>query len=248
MKLAKTHDDCKSNKPQLTVVMIHGIASDSNTYNEALEYLEGIDELRNVRFVTFDLLGAGQSPKDDTLDYNYDDQLGALGESIRALEVNTPLVLVGHSLGTLITARYASKHPDKVDQLILIAPPIYTDEDLTRPEFKIGMEAFKNLIGMKNPQILKEKAFVNSMNNIVLDKNNYRVLTKLTVPTVLIYGDDDQLIASHNIPGVLEMNQKIQSVKTQGKHGVSRDKYVELEKLLKTYLKDAIHNKKGNVL
>ena len=71
LTLKKTHDFCKSDDPVLTVVMIHGIASDSSTYNHALEYLEGTTSLKNVRFVTFDLLGSGQSLKSDKLNYDY---------------------------------------------------------------------------------------------------------------------------------------------------------------------------------
>ena len=37
--LKKRHDFCASGKPALTVVMIHGIAADSTTYNNALQYL-----------------------------------------------------------------------------------------------------------------------------------------------------------------------------------------------------------------
>ena len=67
LSLKKTHDFCGSKVPRLTVVMIHGIASDSSTYHKALAYLEGTVSLREVRFVTFDLLGSGASPKNDKL-------------------------------------------------------------------------------------------------------------------------------------------------------------------------------------
>ena len=128
--LFKNHDHCAVKKPTLTVVMIHGIASESSTYNGALEYLEKVDALKNVRFVTFDLLGSGKSLKDDNLNYDYKDQLTALHNAIKKLKVKTPLVLVGHSLGTFIVTRYASKHKKMVRNLILISPPIYTLTDL----------------------------------------------------------------------------------------------------------------------
>ena len=55
--LEKAYDSCKAKEPELTVIMIHGIASDSTTWNHALDYLEGTMSLKEVRFVTFDLLG-----------------------------------------------------------------------------------------------------------------------------------------------------------------------------------------------
>ena len=76
--LKKTHDFSAVKKPRLTVVFIHGIASDSTTWNHALDYLEGTMSLKEVRFVTFDLLGSGRSSNDQKLEFGYKDQLEAL--------------------------------------------------------------------------------------------------------------------------------------------------------------------------
>lgn len=232
MKLAKTHDYCANNNPTLTVAMIHGIASDSSTYDSALQYLENLDALQAVRFVTFDLLGSGQSPKDDKLNYDYNDQVSALDTAIRDLKVTTPLVLVGHSLGTFITTKYAVDHSGEVSQLVLISPPIFRPEDFDNPALMQGIEGFRQVLGSRNPGILTEKSFINSMDKIVLNRDNYRTLVSVKVPTVLIYGDGDQLIASFNIPGVLKQNSMISAIKTEGRHGVTQDKYEKLAKIL----------------
>ena len=79
---------------------------------------------------------------------------------------------------------------------------------------------------------------INSMNNIVMDRNNYDVLAKIKVPTVIIYGSEDQLIASHNIPGLLKKNSLISAIKTKGRHGVSRDKYTKMPGLLMEMVRD----------
>ena len=67
--LKKTHDFCAVKEPRLTVVFIHGIASDSSSFTNALKYLEGTTSLKDIRFVAFDLLGSGQSRSDDNLNY-----------------------------------------------------------------------------------------------------------------------------------------------------------------------------------
>ena len=54
--LKKTHDFCSVKEPRLAVVLIHGIASDSTVFDNALKYLEGTRSLKDIRFVTFDLL------------------------------------------------------------------------------------------------------------------------------------------------------------------------------------------------
>ncbi len=236
MKLAKTHDYCASKKPKLTVVMIHGIASDSRTYDHALKFLEEQDTLKDVRLVTFDLLGSGESYAGDELNYDYNDQLEALHNSIEELRLSTPLVLVGHSLGTFIVTRYADTYKDAVAELILISPPIYTPGDFAHPEFAEGVKMFEKLVGTGKPGILETKAFRNSMDGIVMDKNNYAVLANIDVPVVLIYGDEDQLIASYNVPGLLRENPRVTAIKTVGRHGVARDKYTELAKVLEGIL------------
>lgn len=235
--LKKRHDFCAAKVPKLTVVLIHGIASDATTYAHALSYLEGTVSLREVRFVTFDLLGAGESRKSDKLEYTYAEQLEALHNAIEKLKVATPLVLVGHSMGTLIVARYASMHKSSVRKLVLISPPVYTAEDLASPAFTMGMKAFRDAVSLKVHKVSDARAFENSMKNIVLNQRNYEMFTKLATPTVMIYGNMDQIIAPHNIPKLLKDNPEyITAIKTEGKHSVTRDKYTKLVGILEEIL------------
>ena len=71
------------------------------------------------------------------------------------------------------------------------------------------------------------------MKYIVMDRNNYNVLKKTKTPTTIIYGDDDKLIASYNIPKLLKENSNIKAVGVKGKHGVSSDKFEEIFKVFK---------------
>ena len=236
--LTNTYDVCKSGEPKVCAVLIHGIASDSTTYNEAHEYFEAEESMKDVRVVKLDLLGSGLSLKDDSLNYDYDEQITALHNAILELKSEVPLVLVGHSLGTFIVTRYASIYPKEVAKLILISPPVYTREDYDNPLFKLGLEAFKKSIEMRSADVLKEKAFIKSMENIVMDRKNYSVLAKAKTPTVIIYGKDDKLIAPHNIPALLKENLNITAIRTSGKHGVSRDKYTKIPAILKEVMQD----------
>lgn len=239
LHLEKTYDQCKSGRPKLTAVFIHGIATDSSSFAKALEFLVNDDELSNIRFVAFDLLGAGKSYSSDDLEYNYDEQLSALDKSIKKLGARTPIVLVGHSMGSLIAMRYASTHGDSIARLVLISPPIYTTRDLDDPLFKKAVDKFCDAVGAKNRDTLTQKSFVNSMKNIVLSRDNYDTLARINIPTTLIYGDADQFIASFNIPKILKDNpDNITAIKTIGRHGVSHEKYAKIAKILKESLYD----------
>lgn len=235
--LKKTHDYLAVKEPRLTVVFVHGIASDSSSFANAIKYLEGTTSLRDVRFIAFDLLGSGKSHSDDKLNYDYKDQLTALHNSIEKLNIKTPLVLVGHSMGTLIVTRYANTYKKSVKHLILVSPPIYTTEDLENPAFAAAIKVFKDAVSVKNRNILDEKSFNNSMSKIVLDKKNYKTLAELKTHTTLIYGELDQFIASYNIPKILKENPKyLTAIKTIGRHSVSRDKYIKMVGVLEEIL------------
>lgn len=235
-ELKKTHDYCAVRQPKMTVVFIHGVASDSSTFNHAIKYSEGTASLKDARFVTFDLLGAGKSRGGEKYDYN--EQLEALHNSIEKLRVgNTPLVLVGHSMGALIVARYADMHKKAVQKLILISAPIYTEKDLASPAFAAGIKAFNEAVILKNRRTLNVGIFENMMRNVVLNRKNYKVMAGLTTPAVLIYGNMDQFIAPRNIPGLIKENPKyLTAIKTEGRHGVSRDKYTKIPAILEEVL------------
>lgn len=240
LKLTKTHDICPSKQPKLTVVFVHGIAGDWTSFKNAAEYLEGTTSMRDIRFVAFDLLGSGKSLKSDKLNYGYKDQLTALENSLADLKLDTPLVLVGHSMGCLIVSRFADSHKRMVKELILISPPIYRPSDFENPAFLAGQEGFKKIIIQKDPHYKNDKAFNNELQKIVFDKKNYDFYLRLTKPTTIIYGLADQIIASFNIPGLLRANKKIVAIETPGAHGVSRDKYTKLIPILERIVNETV--------
>ncbi|MBR2840145.1 alpha/beta hydrolase [Candidatus Saccharibacteria bacterium] len=248
LELHRAYDRKVVEKPKLTVVMIHGIASDSTTYNALLEVLEQREDLNECRIVTFDLLGSGKSSSDDSLEYTYKEQLEALHNGIKHLELDSPLMLLGHSLGTFIVTRYVNTYPNEASELVLVSPPIYLPEDYDNPLFAVGMKAFEKSVSAKQKDILQNKAFRKSMDNIIMDRNNYNVLAGTKTPTTIIYGDEDKIIASHNIPRLKKDNPEIKVVAVHGKHGVSSDKFEEIFTVFKEAMKNEPAQKTGKAI
>ena len=240
LKLAKTYDNCPSGKPKMAVVMIHGIASSSKTWDSAISYLSGTRSLNDIRFITFDLLGSGESSKSEKLNFDFKDQLEALDNSIEDLKLDIPMVLVGHSMGCLIAARYTDLHRRKVKEVILVSPPIYTPTDFKNPAFEIAQEGFRQVVFQKNPELREDKAFNNEMKKIVMNQKNYEILARIPRKTTIIYGLADRIIASYNIPGLLRKNSLISAIETPGTHGVLKDKYTKMVPILERILHETI--------
>jgi pimeloyl-ACP methyl ester carboxylesterase len=106
------------------VVLIHGVASSSVTFQNVLPLIEGTH-----RAITIDLLGFGGSPIPPNAEYTLSEHVAAVSRAIDSLKLRAPFILVGHSMGALIAARYAARTPRKVNKLVLVSPPIYLSPD-----------------------------------------------------------------------------------------------------------------------
>ena len=100
-----------------TVILESGSNADSATWFRVQPLLAA-----RTRVCAYDRAGYGfsdEGPKPRSLDADVAD-LRAL---IRAARLRTPVVLVGHSLGSNIVRRYAVLHPEDVAGLVLVDPP-----------------------------------------------------------------------------------------------------------------------------
>ncbi len=102
------------------VILIHGIASSAATFTSVLPKLTP-----RHRCISIDLLGFGESPVPDGATYTIEEHVASITATIRSLKLRAPFILVGHSLGSLLSARYAAQHPEQVSRLILVSPPVY---------------------------------------------------------------------------------------------------------------------------
>ncbi|WP_406276317.1 alpha/beta hydrolase [Nocardia sp. NBC_00881] len=117
------------------LVMCPGLSSTQADLQELTELLR-----RDHDVVTFDLRGHGLASAADR--YSFEAFLGdlvAVLTELGCLDLPSPPVLVGYSLGADLVVHYASEHPDAVAELVLIdganpvPEPFITEADL--PEF-----------------------------------------------------------------------------------------------------------------
>lgn len=234
-KLKKTHDR-KPKNPILTVVMMHGIGADSRSWHNAIKFLEGTNSLKNVRFMTFDWLGYGKSSHSRSLTCTYEEQLAALENALKGID--TPIVLAGHSLGTLLVGRYAAEHKKAIKHLLLLSPPVFSREEI---KF-INADPKNNTFYQKcDPKLLKNRIFLATMENIVFNIKNQKTFETLTTPADLIYGEADQLISINNLKKLAKTNPKyLKLVKTTGHHYISRAKYSKMLEILEEMVNETL--------
>lgn len=238
LKLKRVHNFSNTKEPNLTLVFLHGIASNSSTWDKATNFLEGTRSMnKNVRFLSFDWLGFGKSKKGRHFEYNYEEQLTALENSLKKEVKDGPVILVAHSMGTLLAAKYAETHKKQVKHLILVSPAVFSREEikfLTKP----GNNAFYKKIDQK---WLKNRAFTNSMQNIVMNISNQKTFENLTTKTDLIYGKNDIFISQSNLKKLAKTNKKyLKCHETTGRHSITRDKYVKILEILEKELNEII--------
>jgi len=102
------------------IVMLHGINSDGGDWRTVIDTIGP-----GYRFIAFDLLGFGESPKPLDIEYSADEHALVIENTLQELGVDDPFLLAGYSLGGDIALRYASTFPDRVRRLFLLDAPFY---------------------------------------------------------------------------------------------------------------------------
>lgn len=255
----KVVEDNKVKNPQATVVFLHGISADSATWKKTFTSFAKESDLQTVRLVALDLLGFGKSLKADWLKYDENDYNKALHCSLKSLKVKGRLILVGHSMGSLILANYATNFTEHVniDKLILVSPPVLMADELAKLPDKVYSKSYGSLHKIANTvpaaetvakivqkfssfrsAYVKSVAFEKSMENIILNHHNYQTFVNLRIPTILLHGHFDPLVMGANLRRIAKHNPRyVKYVSVIGHHDISVGKrakiLIEIRKVLK---------------
>ena len=210
------------------VVLVHGIASSSVTFQNLVPLLEPTH-----RVVSIDILGFGRSPAPADAAYTLEEHAAALHRTLRTLRLRRPFVLVGHSLGSLIVSRYAAEHPGTLSRLVLVGPPVYgppaaIGDRRVRSRVSAYLRAYEflrnnkdftlrnsavlaKLLPIKGVFELTERSwtpFVRSLENCIEQQTVVSDLARVRVPVEVVYGSLDAFIA----PGSLAVIEAMRHV------------------------------------
>ena len=224
-----------------TVVLLHGLASSSVTFTHAVPLLA-----EDHRVVSLDLLGFGRSPSPASARYTLEEHVAAVAATLRARGIKKPVTLVGHSLGALISARFAAVYPERVGHVILVAPPVYLPGDTVvdplerlqmdayyklydymrsnRTFTKAGAKALSRLSPIKNLVDVSEnnwRAFTLSLEQCIESQTTVTDLAQVTAPIDLLYGTRDPFLVPAGLR-VIERMRGVTTTKVEGADHVVR--------------------------
>ncbi len=177
--------------------------------------------------IAFDL----QIPEKSAVTYSLMDHLAGQGFDVFAIDYQnygrseqhpcglcvTTQVAANDVKGTNVTGLFTMQHPEKVNRLVLYAPPVWSEPNGKAPTEEFRTITPENARGLFEPPAtdaivveawMKETAQwgAKAPNGILLDLNTKMPLTdpkKIVAPTMIILGDLDRLvpITQPNLPG-----------------------------------------------
>lgn len=201
-----------------TVVFLHGIASSSANWRYLIPLLN-----QNFRCISIDLLGFGDSPKPEWSQYTIDDHIRSIRKTIKQLHLQGNIILIGHSLGSLLACRYAALYPKQVKHLIMLSPPLYLarsqiNRSLARNTtvgyFKLYDFMKRNKkFTLRNVKIISKLLptdvlsitednwipFIKTLDNCIEQQTVLTDIADVKCPVNIIYGNFDQFIIKSNL-------------------------------------------------
>ena len=203
------------------VILLHGFGSSLQTWDGWAEQLG-----RTHRVIRFDLPGSGLSQPDPAADYTDARSIELLIALMDHLGLQRASI-AGHSIGGRIAWAFASRHPERVDRLVLVAPDgfaspgfAYGEAPQVPPMLGLMRQVLPKALLRKSlepayadPSMLTDK-LIDRFDDLIrapgarqalLDRMRQTVLvdprpllTAIRAPTLLVWGARDAMIPVAN--------------------------------------------------
>ncbi len=217
-------------------LFLHGVENDGSFWNQAAFAVSS----RN-RAVSLDLLGFGQSPKPADIPYSVQDHIASIELTLDSLlRDREPMTMVGHSLGGIIAAAFAAKHPDRVKRLVLFSVPI-NERDV---EAGAGRLNRARAVFVDNFGPLRERGIKLARSQAVRSVLGRDKLTRYTptlrslknaveveqvgsdlkavpdVPVTVAYGTQDPFVVPEYIESLAALRENIEVIRLEAGHDI----------------------------
>lgn len=201
-----------------TVLFLHGIGNNGSAWRDIADKLPN-----DINSSAIDLLGFGKSPKPDWATYDAKRQAKSVMATYGRRRNSGKLIVVGHSLGSLVAIEIAKRYPLLVDNLILCSPPLYRADDSTarlprHPDallrriyaqaerypdsfFLLAEFATRYRLVNESFSVTKEslKFYIGNLRAMILNQTALSDIEHIKTSTHIIYGSLDPLVVGKNI-------------------------------------------------
>ena len=204
----------ESGDSKKTLVLIHGLGASAERWDQVIPLFA--DEFR---VVVPDLVGFGYSDK-PLVDYTTEFFSKFLEKFFVESDIKRPN-LIGSSLGGQIVAEYATSHSNEIEKLILVSPSgtmekstpaldayimaaLYPNEQSAKNAFELmegsGHNVHEKIVNGFVERMRLPNAKLAFMSTLLGIKNSELIISKLqtiSVPTLIIWGENDPVIPIH---------------------------------------------------
>ena len=218
----------KPKKPRGVVLFIHGIGNSGDAWSEVIEKLP-----RDVGVIAIDLLGFGDSPKPEWAVYSAKVQARSVLATYFKLRITSPVIIVGHSLGSLVAIEIAKRYPLIVKSLILCSPPLYDTAEVkkrfdVRPDsllrqlyssayerpdefVKLSSVAMKYNLINKSFNVTSDNvaSYMATLQTMIINQTSLHDAQAIKVPTTIIHGTLDPVVIAKNLKLVVRTNPHV---------------------------------------
>lgn len=227
-------------KPRATLVFLHGIGNSGVTWDEVSAGLPD-----DIDLYVIDLLGFGDSPKPSWAVYDAKTQARALSKTLLVNCEFSKVILIGHSMGSLVAVEYSKRYPRSVRALLLCSPPIYNTERegsgkllfdreeqlkrlmglaASRPADLLLVTRLAKTVKLLNPEFdvtkLNTDTYTAALRTNILSQTSLRDIVLLKQPLTIIYGILDPFIISENIKAVTQNRPNVTTESFIGGHEI----------------------------
>ena len=121
------------------IVLVHGHTEDLHAWNHIVKNL-----VESFRVIRFDLRRHGLTGPAPDNDYRIENYVSDLSEVVDHIGIGS-FVLIGHSMGGRISARYTLERPERVNNLVLLSASGAPVKEESSPP--MALRAMKNPFG-----------------------------------------------------------------------------------------------------
>lgn len=231
--------DQRVKRPRATVLFIHGIGNSGEAWNDVITALP-----KDVRLVSIDLLGFGQSQRPAWAIYNAKTQARAVLATYFKLRISGQVIIVGHSLGALVAVEIAKRYPLLVKSLVLCSPPFYREDPIKKhmlptgdkilttfyryiknnPDDFIKVSKVAMRLGMVNKSFSIDRdsapVYMNALESSIINQTSLDDALKLRVPTQVLYGRLDPVVIYKNLRYLANNNHNVRLITVLAAHEV----------------------------